>query len=121
MCSEALVDSSRLDPDPASHSSEKTLTPPHGDSPEASGDDIPIVSWWRQLASKDPESPDFCHLLSFLIVEAGLSSTTELRGDDARDTLNIIGKVCSAYDNTRRVSLMYPRLGSKGRYNPGRV
>ena len=87
-------------PGSTSSSSEKALLPPSDDAPEAPGDKIPIVSRWRQLASTNPESPDFRHLLSSLTAEAGRSSTTELRGDDARDALNIIDKVGSACDNT---------------------
>ena len=93
-------------PGSASYSSEKALPPPPDDSPEAPGVEIPIVPRWRQLASTDPESPDFRPLLSSLIAEAGRSSTTTLRGDDARDVLSIIDKVDSACDNTRRASLM---------------
>ena len=87
-------------PGSVSYSSEKAFLPPPDDSPEAPGDKVPIVSRWRQLASTNPESPDFRHLLSTLTAEAGRSSTTELRDDDARDALSIIDKACSACDST---------------------
>ena len=89
-------------PDSTSYSSE----PPPNDSPEAPGDEIPIVPRWRRLASTDPESPDFRRLLSSLTAEAGRSSTTKLRGDDAMDVLNIIDKVGLVCDNTRRAPFM---------------
>ena len=100
-------------PDSTSHSAKNPLPPPPDDSPEAPGDNNPIVSQWRQLASTDTESPDFHDLISSLTSEVGRSSTTTLCGDDAGDTLGIMDKVCSTHDGARNVWLN-PCLGSKG-------
>jgi len=54
---------------------------------------VPAVARWQQLASMDPQSPDFLPLLSSLTAENHRSSTTELCGDDAGVTLDVIDKV----------------------------
>ena len=89
-------------PDSTSRSAEEALPHPPDDFPEAPGDNNPIVSQWRQLASTNTRSPDFRPLLLSLTSEVGRSLTTALCGDDAGDTLGIMDKVGSACDGTRR-------------------
>ena len=56
----------------------------------------PIASQWQRLASMDRQSPDFSSLLSSLITGTNRSSTTKLRGDDAKVTLDALDQVgCS--------------------------
>ena len=60
-------------------------------------DAVPIVAQWRQLASINPQSPDFLPLLSSLTSEGNRSSTTKLCGDDAGVTLGVINQVILAF------------------------
>jgi len=67
------------------------------DPPEVISDTSLIVSRWQRLASMDRQSPDFPPLLSSLTADGNRSSTTGLRGDNARVTLNMIDEVSSAF------------------------
>ena len=53
----------------------------------------PTVSQWQRLASTDRRSPDFLPLFLSLTTEASRSSTTKLRGDDAKITLGALDEV----------------------------
>ena len=61
--------------------------------PEVRSDMSPIVLRWQHLASMDRQSPDFLPSLASLAAERDRSSTTALRGDDARATLSLIDEV----------------------------
>ena len=86
-----------LPPDPTSPTydpdSGTTSSPSSNDSPEVVPSVHPIVSWWQQLALMDRRSPDFLPLLLSLTTGANRSSTTALRGDDAKITLSALDEV----------------------------
>jgi hypothetical protein len=67
------------------------------DPPEDPSDMNPIVSQWRRLASMDGRSQDFLPLLSSLITGTNRSSTTDLRGDDAKITLGALDDVSYSF------------------------
>ena len=55
--------------------------------------DVGIASQWQRLASTDRRSPDFLPLFLSLTTETNRSSTTKLRGDDAKITLGALDEV----------------------------
>ena len=63
------------------------------DSPEVLPSVHLTVSRWQQLTSMDQQSPDFLPLLLSLTTGANRSSTTALRGDDAKITLSALDEV----------------------------
>ena len=63
------------------------------ESPECLNED-PIVSKWQELASINQRSPDFLPLLSSLVTGTGYLSTTKLRDESAKITLDALDKVC---------------------------
>ena len=88
---------SRLGPTSPAHDSETVVSPTPDDPPEVLPDtEDPIVSQWQRLASMDRQSPEFPSLLLSLITGTNRSSTTELRGDDAKIALDSLDQVgCS--------------------------
>ena len=84
-------------PNPVLAIRERPLPPPPNDSPEVLPSVLPsvhpIVSQWRQLTLMDRRFPDFLPLLLSLTTGANRSSTTALRGDDAKITLGTLDEV----------------------------
>ena len=64
----------------------------------------PIVFQWQRLASMNRQAPDFPSLLSSLITGTNRSSTAELRGDDAKITLDSLDQVGFSFVVARKRS-----------------
>ena len=97
-----------LPPDPTSPynpDSGTTSSPSPNDSPEVLPSVLPsvhpIVSRWQQLASMDRQSSDFLLLLLSLTTGDNRSSTTALRGDDAKITLGALDEVGRPFFESR--------------------
>ena len=73
--------------------SEMTSSQTSNDSPEVLSDADPIVSLWQRFASMDRQSSHFLPLLLSLTTGTNRSSTTALRGDDAKITLGVLDEV----------------------------
>ena len=86
-----------LPPDPTSPTydpgSGTTYPPSPNDSPEVLSSEDPIVSLWQRFASMDRQSPHFLPLLLSLTTGIIRSSTTALRGDDAKIALGALDEV----------------------------
>jgi hypothetical protein len=86
----------------------ETISPPAPNDPSEDSPDMnPIVSQWQRLASMDGLSHEFLPLLSSLIIGTNRSSTTNLRGDDAKITLGALDDVSYSF-STKTMTYVVP-------------